>query len=151
MCILDIGSNVYGTGYYCCVVDIAILKLETRLDTSATSRFRTIRLNSKFKNEELVGRRVLVAGFGMQAGDLGWGILGYPFKKRYLKYAISEIIQPKGDVGEMGVEAGEIAVATLKVHDNKNYMSKVCSGDSGGKTQILVCQIFRIYRHSNIS
>ena len=73
----------------------------------------------------MVGKNALLSGFGVQENEAGW--LLYRFKKRYLKYLISEIIESK-------MAKPVISLATSK--GGKEGRSGGCKGDSGSKMQI---------------
>ena len=117
------------------------------MDISKTSRIRTIRLNIKITNQDLIGKKTLRSGFGLQETDPGWPLNSflpfYPFMKRYLKYTISEIVE-HGPVwfngGWMNFGTALIAIAHGKTG------SSPMPGDSGGKIHIQFWPV--IYMHS---
>ena len=111
------------------------------MDISKTSSIRTIRLNSKITNQDLIGKKTLVSGFGMQETDPGWPLSmfmpTYPFKKRYLKYTIMEIVEHRPvwvNGGWMPFGTAFIAIAHGKTG------SGPLPGDSGGKSIYYLCK-----------
>ena len=131
---------------YCFTVDVGIIKLDKSLGISArssgsssskkpvTSMIRPIRLNSKLRDPDLIGKNALVSGFGIQEKEASW--LMYRFKKRYLKYAISEIIERRREKGVISTSVS-----------NGESGSGGCRGDSGSKIDILSCQLICICQH----
>ena len=119
---------------YCFTVDVGIIKLDKSLGISArssgsssskvASMIRPIRLNSKLRDPDLIGKKALVSGFGIQEKEASW--LVYRFKKRYLKYAISEIVERRREKGVISTSVS-----------NGESGSGGCRGDSGSKIDIL--------------